>query len=190
MAGSDEMLFDISDVERDVLPDETWESEIRTVEATERPDFTNELGYTVLPRASRATEGILSIDSRTFDVVEASVSKTYDTDTLRSYREQKVESTITVTNTGSATINMIRMTDDIPGMFRAPRADEIVVRVNGGFRSHGPMQDRDRGRRHPRTRAQGRGRTRTYALTEGRDGREAEPEAREDHDDHIRADST
>ena len=131
MAGSDEMLFDISDVERDVLPDETWESEIRTVEATERPDFTNELGYTVLPRASRATEGILSIDSRTFDVVEASVSKTYDTDTLRSYREQKVESTITVTNTGSATINMIRMTDDIPGMFRAPRADEIVVRVNG-----------------------------------------------------------
>jgi hypothetical protein len=53
MKGSNELLFDISDVDDDVLPNGKWESEERTVEATSEPDFTYDLSYTILPRAVR-----------------------------------------------------------------------------------------------------------------------------------------
>ena len=43
MKGSNELLFDISDVEQDVLPNGKWESEDRTVVATSEPDFTYDL---------------------------------------------------------------------------------------------------------------------------------------------------
>ena len=39
MKGSNELLFDISDVEQDVLPNGKWESDDRTVVATSEPDL-------------------------------------------------------------------------------------------------------------------------------------------------------
>ena len=77
MKGSDDLLFDISDVAEDVLPDSRWESETVTVESNGKPDFTWDLGYTVLPRASHSTEGTLELAPSTFEVLDASVSKKY-----------------------------------------------------------------------------------------------------------------
>ena len=36
-----------------------------------------------------------------------------------------------VKNTGSATINLMRITDDIPGLFDAPDMDSMTISVNG-----------------------------------------------------------
>ncbi len=131
MSGSDEMLFDITDVEEDVLPDCKWESEIKVIEATEQPVFTNELAYTVLPRVTHSTNGNIELEEQVFQVLESSVEKTYDAEVLRSYREQVVGAKMTITNTGSSDINLMRITDDIPGLFSAPDLDALRIHMNG-----------------------------------------------------------
>ena len=131
MKGSDDLLFDVSDVKEDVHPQGKWESDERTIMATAEPDFTYDLSYTVLPRATRKSEGTLKLEESSFTVVDAEISKTYSTDTLRSFRPQGVEANMVVKNTGSATINLMRITDDIPGLFDAPDMDAMVISVNG-----------------------------------------------------------
>ena len=131
MKGSDDLLFDISDVAEDVLPDSRWESETVTVESNGKPDFTWDLGYTVLPRASHSTEGTLELEPSTFEVLDASIAKKYSKTVLPSYRRHDLSATITITNDGSSPINLIRLTDDIPGLFDAPAAEDIAVKMNG-----------------------------------------------------------
>ena len=131
MKGSDDLLFDISDVAEDVLPDSRWESETVTVESNGKPDFTWDLGYTVLPRASHSTEGTLELEASTFEVLDASVSKKYSKTVLPSYRRHDLSATVTITNDGSSPINLIRLTDDIPGLFDAPAVEDISVKMNG-----------------------------------------------------------
>ena len=131
MKGSNELLFDISDVEQDVLPNGKWESEDRTVVATSEPDFTYDLSYTILPHAVRSTEGSMKLEENSFDVLEAKLSKKYSTTGLRSYRNQNVSTSISLKNEGSATINLMRITDDIPGLFEAPDLESMKIIVDG-----------------------------------------------------------
>ena len=131
MKGSEDLLFDIGDVRQDVKPHGKWESDERSVMALSKPDFTTNLAYTILPRASRSTEGSISLQSKKFEVVEADLSKSYSTTGLRSFRKQTVHATLTLTNNGSADINLMRITDDIPGLFDAPDASKISIKVNG-----------------------------------------------------------
>ena len=131
MKGSNELLFDIHDVEQDVLPNGKWESEDRTVVANSEPDFTYDLSYTILPHAARSTEGSMKLEENVFDILEAEVNKNYSTAGLRSYRNQKVKSSITLVNKGSATINLMRITDDIPGLFEAPDLESMRISVAG-----------------------------------------------------------
>ena len=131
MKGSNELLFDIHDVEQDVLPNGKWESEDRTVVANSEPDFTYDLSYTILPHAARSTEGSMKLEENVFDVLEAEINKSYSTAGLRSYRNQKVNSSITLINKGSATINLMRITDDIPGLFEAPDLESMRISVAG-----------------------------------------------------------
>ena len=129
MKGSDDLLFDITDVSEDVLPDSRWESETVTVESNGKPDFTWDLGYTVLPRASHSSEGSLELEASVLQVLDASVSKNYSKTVLPSYRRHDLTATVKITNEGSSPINLIRLTDDIPGLFDAPVAEDIAVKV-------------------------------------------------------------
>ena len=131
MKGSEDLLFDIGDVRQDVKPHGKWESDERSVMALSKPDFTTNLAYTILPRASRSTEGSISLQSKKFEVVEADLTKSYSSTGLRSFRKQSVNSTLTLTNNGSADINLMRITDDIPGLFEAPDVSKISIKVNG-----------------------------------------------------------
>ena len=132
MKGSEDLLFDVTDVAEDVLPDSRWESETVTVESNGKPDFTWDLGYTVLPRASHSTEGSIELQPSTFEVLDASVLKSYSKTVLPSYRRQDLMAEITIKNEGSAPIHVMRLTDDIPGLFDAPAAEDISVKMGGG----------------------------------------------------------
>ena len=131
MKGSDELLFDIQDVDQDVTPNGKWESDERVVMAQSEPDFTYDLSYTVLPRAVQTTEGSMTLEEKKLDVLEAEVEKKYSTSSLRSYRSQKVQANLTLKNEGSATINLMRITDDIPGLFEAPLAEQLTIKLDG-----------------------------------------------------------
>ncbi len=129
--GIDENLFEIDDVEDDVLPDGRWESDVEVVHSTEKPTFSQELLYTVLPRVSQATEGNVTLQPLTIEVLEAAVEKSYSVDVLRHYRQTELIATMDIENTGSATINLLRITDDIPGIFDAPDADSVKASIDG-----------------------------------------------------------
>ena len=131
MKGSDDLLFDVNDVKQDVHPQGKWESEERNVMATAEPDFTYDLSYTVLPRAVQKTEGTIKLEESNLTVVDADISKNYSTDTLKSFRQQHVSASLKVKNTGSATINLMRITDDIPGLFQAPDMDAMAIIIDG-----------------------------------------------------------
>jgi len=131
MKGSEDLLFDIHDVDQDVTPNGKWESDVRVVMAQSEPDFTYDLSYTVLPRAVQLTEGSMTLEEKKLEVLEADVEKHYSNSNLRSYRSQKVISTMTLTNKGSAVINLMRITDDIPGLFEAPLGEQLTIKLDG-----------------------------------------------------------
>ena len=131
MKGSDDLLFDIHDVDQDVTPNGKWESEERTVMAQSEPDFTYQLSYTVLPKAMQTAEGTMTLEEKKLEVLEADVEKSYSTGSLRSYRSQKVQATMTLVNKGSSTINLMRITDDIPGIFEAPSPEQMTIKIDG-----------------------------------------------------------
>jgi len=129
--GADEHLFEVEDVEDDVLPDGRWESGVKIVHSTEKPTFSQELLYTVLPRVSQGTEGTVKLQPLTIEVLEAEVEKSYSIDVLRHYRQTELMATMDIENTGSATINLLRITDDIPGIFDAPDVDSVKASIDG-----------------------------------------------------------
>ena len=129
--GSDELLLDIHDVPEDVLPDGDWESEIVEIHSPTEPSLTWELAYTVLPRASATTNGTITVESTEMPVLEAKVDKTFSTKKLASFEPQDMTATVVLENTGSATINLMRITDDIPGLFSAPDLSAMKIKVAG-----------------------------------------------------------
>ncbi|RZD37226.1 MAG: hypothetical protein CXT71_08415 [Methanobacteriota archaeon] len=131
MKGSEDLLFDIRDVSEDVLPDSRWESDTVTVESNGKPDFTWDLGYTVLPRANQSAEGKLELEPSTFEVLDSTLEKSYSKLILPSYRRNELTATLKMTNNGSSMINLMRITDDIPGVFEALAVEDISVKVGG-----------------------------------------------------------
>ena len=129
--GSDEHLFEIEDVEEDVLPDGRWESDVKVVHSMDKPTFSQELLYTVLPRVSRSTEGVVTLQSQHIEVLEAEIDKTYSLDVLRHYRRTELDAAIEIENTGSAIINLLRIHDDIPGLFEAPDSSSVKASIEG-----------------------------------------------------------
>ena len=131
LTGESGPLFDIADVVDDVLPDGRWESGVEVVHSTEKPTFSQELLYTVIPRCAEATSGALALEPHIIEILEAEVSKSYSKDVLRSYVSTELEVVMEIENSGSATINLLRITDDIPGVFSAPAADSVKAAIDG-----------------------------------------------------------
>ncbi len=118
-------------IKKDVHPDGRWESEVVVVPATEEPNFNQELGFTVIPRVTHSTEGSIDLEEYVIKVLEADVGKTYSTEILRTYREANVTAEISIKNTGSATINLMRLTDDVPGIFNSPDTEQVACTIDG-----------------------------------------------------------
>ena len=129
--GADSPLFDVSDVPDDVLPDGRWESDVEVVHSTDKPTFSQELLYSVIPRVSMSTEGTIDLQPHVIEVLEAEISKDYSVDVLRHYRETDLVATMEISNTGSATINLLRITDDVPGIFASPDIESVKASIDG-----------------------------------------------------------
>ena len=73
----EQTIYLVDLLQKDVEPDDPsgnekseWRSEFKVVEGTERPDFTIQLGYTVLPRCSRSTSGTIELEQIDLEVLE------------------------------------------------------------------------------------------------------------------------
>ena len=87
---------------------------IKRVESEEQPSFTQEVRYSILPRISVESKGKVSLKEQKLTILDAIVNKRYDKSRIKSYVSSDVEAVITIENTGSAIMNVVRILDDIP----------------------------------------------------------------------------
>ena len=131
LAGRDEPILDVSDIRQDVPPEGRWDSMVKRVESDEQPSFTQEVRYSILPRVSVESKGRVTLKEQKLTILDAILKKRYDKSRIKSYISSNVEAAITVENTGSAVMNVVRILDDIPGIFTPPSHSQISIEIEG-----------------------------------------------------------
>ena len=131
LAGRSEPFLEVEDIREDIPPEGLWDSIEKRIEAIDKPNFTHEINYSILPRVNVESNGILELKERSFKVLDADVNKQYSISRIRSYVESDLECISVVENTGSAPINVMRLLDDIPGIFNPPAINQVRIEMEG-----------------------------------------------------------
>ncbi|MED5231755.1 MAG: hypothetical protein VYB30_05260 [Candidatus Thermoplasmatota archaeon] len=131
LAGRSEPFLEMEDIREDISPEGLWDSIEKRIEAIDKPNFTHEINYSILPRANVESTGILELKERSFKVLDAEVNKQYSISRIRSYVASDLDCITVVENTGSAPINVMRLLDDIPGIFSIPSTNHIRIEMEG-----------------------------------------------------------
>tara|TARA_Y100000588_G_scaffold373362_1_gene447108 strand:+ start:16 stop:2478 length:2463 start_codon:yes stop_codon:yes gene_type:complete len=131
LIGRKEPILDVSDIRQDVPPEGKWDSMVKRVESEEQPSFTQEIRFSILPRVSVQSTGIVELKEQQLTVLDSVLQKRFDKSRIKSYVSSNVDATITLENTGTSEINVIRILDDVPGIFETPSIDEVVIEMEG-----------------------------------------------------------
>ena len=131
LAGRDVPILDVSDIRQDVPPEGRWDSMVQRVESDDQPSFTQEVRFSILPRVSVHSSGSVELKEQQLTVLDAILQKRYDKSRIKSYVSSDIETVITFENTGSSIINVIRILDDIPGIFETPSTEQVTIEIDG-----------------------------------------------------------
>ena len=131
LVGRDSPILDLSDLRQDIPPEGSWESMEKRVESDDQPSFTQEVRYSILPRVSVQSSGSITISEQNLSILDAQILKRFDISRIKSYISSDLEATITIENTGSATINVMRIIDDVPGIFVPPSLEKVHIEIEG-----------------------------------------------------------
>lgn len=129
VVGREEPLLSISGMREIVRPMAKWESQSVPYASNERPRFTQKIQSSVAPVIDIGSAGSLILRSKSLPIVDARVEKGYAKSRIRSYTEDVVQTEIKVENVGSATINLLRMVDDLPPIFEKVKLSDISVEI-------------------------------------------------------------
>ena len=131
LAGRESPILDVSDLRQDIPPEGSWESMEKRVESEDQPSFTQEVRYSILPRVSVKSSGSIQVSEQQLSILDATILKRFDISRIKSYISSDLEVTTTIQNTGSATINVMRIIDDVPGIFVPPKLENVQVEIEG-----------------------------------------------------------
>ena len=131
LAGRDEPILDVSDIRQDVPPEGRWDSMVKRVESEDQPSFTQEVRFSILPRVSVHSSGTVELKEQQLTVLDAILQKRYDKSRIKSYVSSDIETAVMFENTGSSIINVVRILDDIPGIFEAPSMEQVTIEMDG-----------------------------------------------------------
>ena len=131
LIGREEAILDVSDIRQDVPPEGKWDSMVKRLESEEQPSFTQEIRFSILPRVSVQSTGRVELKEQQLTVLDSVLQKRFDKSRIKSYIASNVDVAITVENTGSSEINVIRILDDIPGIFETPSIEQITIEMEG-----------------------------------------------------------
>ena len=129
VVGREEPLLSISGTKEVVRPMAKWESQSVPYTSNERPRFTQKIQSSVAPAIDIGSAGSLILRSKSLPIVDARVEKGYAKSRIRSYTEDVVQTKIKVENVGSATINLLRMVDDLPPIFEKVKLSDMSVEI-------------------------------------------------------------
>jgi len=131
LVGRETPILDLSDLRQDIPPDGSWESMEKRLESEDQPSFTQEVRYSILPRVSVESSGSITVSEQNLSILDAQILKRFNISRIKSYVSTDLEATITIENTGSATINVMRIIDDVPGIFLPPSLEDVHVEIEG-----------------------------------------------------------
>ena len=131
LVGRPEPILEVADIRQDVPPEGRWDSISKRVESDNQPSFTQEIRFSILPRVSVKSSGKVELKEQQLTILEAILQKRYDKSRIKSYMPSEIEAVITLENSGSSPINVIRMLDDIPGIFETPASENVSIEVDG-----------------------------------------------------------
>ena len=131
LVGREDPILDVSDIRQDVPPEGKWDSMIKRVESDDQPSFTQEIRFSILPRVSVQSTGQVELKEQQLTVLDAILQKRFDKSRIKSYITSNVDSVITLENTGTSEINVIRVLDDIPGIFETPSIEDVSIEIEG-----------------------------------------------------------
>ena len=131
LIGREDPILEVSDIRQDVPPEGKWDSMAKRVESENQPSFTQEIRFSILPRVSVQSSGTIELKEQQLTVLDAALQKRYDKSRIKSYISSKVETVITLENTGTSEINVLRVLDDVPGIFDTPNTEDISIEIEG-----------------------------------------------------------
>ena len=131
LIGREDPILDVSDIRQDVPPEGKWDSISKRVESDSQPSFTQEVRFSILPRVSVESTGLIELKEQQLTVLDAVLQKRYDRSRIKSYIQSKIEAAVTLENTGTSTINVVRILDDIPGIFETPSMEDVSIEIEG-----------------------------------------------------------
>ena len=131
LVGRDEPILDVSDIRQDVPPEGKWDSMVKRVESDDQPSFTQEIRFSILPRVSVQSSGTIELKEQQLTVLDAILQKRFDKSRIKSYISSNIETVITLENNGTSEINVLRVLDDIPGIFETPSVENITIEIEG-----------------------------------------------------------
>ena len=131
LAGRNDPFLEMEDIREEIPPEGLWDSIEKRIEAIDKPNFTHEINYSILPRANVESTGALELKERSFKVLDAKVNKQYSISRIRSYVASDLDCITVIENTGSAPINVMRLLDDIPGIFNTPSTNQVRIEMEG-----------------------------------------------------------
>ena len=131
LVGREDPILDVSDIRQDVPPEGKWDSMVKRVESDDQPSFTQEIRFSILPRVSVQSSGEIELKEQQLTVLDAVLQKRYDKSRIKSYISSNVDTVITLENNGTSEINVLRVMDDIPGIFETPSVGDITIEIEG-----------------------------------------------------------
>ena len=131
LVGREEPILDVSDIRQDVPPEGKWDSMVKRVESDDQPSFTQEIRFSILPRVSVQSSGTVELKEQQLTVLDAILQKRFDKSRIKSYISSNIETVITLENNGTSEINVLRVLDDIPGIFETPSVEDISIEIEG-----------------------------------------------------------
>ena len=131
LVGRDEPILDVSDIRQDVPPEGKWDSMVKRVESDDQPSFTQEIRFSILPRVSVQSSGTIELKEQQLTVLDAILQKRFDKSRIKSYISSNIETVITLENAGTSEINVLRILDDVPGIFETPSIEDISIEIEG-----------------------------------------------------------
>ena len=131
LIGRENPILEVSDIRQDVPPEGKWDSMAKRVESDDQPSFTQEIRFSILPRVSVQSSGTVELKEQQLTVLDAALQKRFDKSRIKSYISSNIETVITLENTGTSEINVLRVLDDIPGIFDIPNTEDISIEIEG-----------------------------------------------------------
>ncbi|MBN2149803.1 MAG: DUF11 domain-containing protein, partial [Candidatus Lokiarchaeota archaeon] len=128
------------DASTDVDPGGEWISEKFTIESADEPGFKDNvvaifkdvvIGFTVTPDIVQKTSYSTWIEPIDLHVLALEGTKTFDTYTVNSYRDNLLHAVIDVKTRGAAPVGSLHVEDTVPHDFENPDPKEVEVFIGG-----------------------------------------------------------